>query len=78
MFVFVFVFLCSSDIWSVGCVFAELLMGQPIFAGENSIDQLVEIIKVHPSFNQNNFLMFCKSERLDLDTSVISKRHNHL
>jgi hypothetical protein len=22
--------------------------------------------------------MFCKSERLDLDTSVISKRHNHL
>jgi glycogen synthase kinase 3 beta len=36
----------AIDIWSVGCVFAELLLGQPIFAGENSIDQLVEIIKV--------------------------------
>jgi len=36
----------SIDVWSVGCVFAELILGQPIFAGESSIDQLVEIIKV--------------------------------
>eukprot|EP01126_Amoeba_proteus_P009364 TRINITY_DN13545_c0_g1_i13.p1 TRINITY_DN13545_c0_g1~~TRINITY_DN13545_c0_g1_i13.p1 ORF type:complete len:196 (-),score=29.07 TRINITY_DN13545_c0_g1_i13:58-645(-) len=34
------------DIWSSGCVLAELLIGQPIFAGESAIDQLVEIVKV--------------------------------
>lgn len=34
------------DVWSVGCVIAELLMGQPIFPGESGVDQLVEIIKV--------------------------------
>lgn len=34
------------DIWSAGCVMAELLLGQPIFPGESKIDQLVEIIKV--------------------------------
>ena len=34
------------DIWSNGCVIAEMLLGQPIFPGENSTDQLVEIIKV--------------------------------
>jgi len=36
----------AIDIWSTGCVIAELLLGQPIFAGESGIDQLVEIIKV--------------------------------
>ena len=34
------------DIWSAGCVFAELLLGQPIFPGNSGVDQLVEIIKV--------------------------------
>jgi len=36
----------AIDIWSSGCVMAELLLTQPIFAGESGIDQLVEIIKV--------------------------------
>ena len=34
------------DIWSMGCVFAELLMGQPLFPGDSGVEQLVEIIKV--------------------------------
>ncbi|KAJ2457477.1 glycogen synthase kinase 3, partial [Coemansia sp. RSA 2424] len=34
------------DIWSAGCVMAELMLGQPLFPGESGIDQLVEIIKV--------------------------------
>ena len=34
------------DVWSAGCVLAELLLGQPIFPGDSSVDQLVEIIKV--------------------------------
>eukprot|EP00250_Pteridium_aquilinum_P016407 c23090_g1_i1 orf=596-2020(+) len=36
----------SIDIWSLGCVLAELLLGQPLFPGESGVDQLVEIIKV--------------------------------
>lgn len=36
----------SIDIWSAGCVMAELLLGQPMFPGDTGIDQLVEIIKV--------------------------------
>ena len=37
---------CIIDVWSVGCVIAELLLGQPLFPGESGVDQLVEIIKV--------------------------------
>jgi len=36
----------SIDIWSAGCVVAELLMGQPLFPGDSGVDQLVEIIKI--------------------------------
>ncbi|CDO69042.1 hypothetical protein BN946_scf184834.g49 [Trametes cinnabarina] len=36
----------NIDIWSTGCVMAELMLGQPLFPGESGIDQLVEIIKV--------------------------------
>ncbi|KAJ8388502.1 hypothetical protein AAFF_G00132160 [Aldrovandia affinis] len=36
----------SIDVWSAGCVLAELLLGQPIFPGDSGVDQLVEIIKV--------------------------------
>lgn len=34
------------DIWSMGCVMAELLLGLPLFPGDSGVDQLVEIIKV--------------------------------
>jgi len=36
----------SIDIWSMGCVMAEMILGQPLFPGESGVDQLVEIIKV--------------------------------
>jgi serine/threonine protein kinase len=36
----------AIDVWSAGCVLAELLIGSPIFPGSSGVDQLVEIIKV--------------------------------
>jgi serine/threonine protein kinase len=34
------------DIWSAGCIFAELLRGKPLFPGENSIHQLHAITEL--------------------------------
>uniref|UniRef100_A0A915PI43 Cyclin-dependent kinase 7 n=1 Tax=Setaria digitata TaxID=48799 RepID=A0A915PI43_9BILA len=34
------------DMWSVGCIIAELLLRVPIFPGESDIDQLVKIYSV--------------------------------
>ncbi|KAJ6234156.1 glycogen synthase kinase-3 alpha [Anaeramoeba flamelloides] len=36
----------SIDLWSLGCVFAELLIGKPLFPGTTGLGQLVEIIKI--------------------------------
>ncbi|OLP75499.1 Glycogen synthase kinase-3 [Symbiodinium microadriaticum] len=35
----------AVDLWSIGCVLAEMLRGRPLFPGENGVDQLVEIVK---------------------------------
>lgn len=39
-------YLPAIDVWSSGCVMAELMLGCPLFPGESGVDQLVEIIKV--------------------------------
>lgn len=36
----------AIDVWSMGCVMAELLLGSPLFPGESGVDQLIEIIKI--------------------------------
>ena len=34
------------DIWSVGCIFAELILRRPIFPGQNYLDQLKIIFEI--------------------------------
>merc|ERR1712060_53811 len=36
----------SIDLWASGCVFAEMVLGQPLFTGKDGIKQFVEISKV--------------------------------
>ena len=34
------------DVWSMGCVISELVLGRPMFPGATTSDQLVEIIRI--------------------------------
>jgi len=36
----------AVDLWSVGCIFGELLSGKPLFPGSSTINQLERIIEV--------------------------------
>jgi serine/threonine protein kinase len=46
----------AIDVWSLGCVLAELLIGNPLFPGESSVDQLIEIIKILGTPTQDEVL----------------------
>ena len=37
---------CQIDVWSMGCVITELVLGRPLFPGATTSDQLVEIIRI--------------------------------
>lgn len=36
----------SIDIWSCGCIFAEMITGVPLFRGRDNQDQLLHIMRI--------------------------------
>jgi cyclin-dependent kinase len=35
----------ALDMWSVGCIFAEMVMRQPLFPGDSEIDEIFRIFR---------------------------------
>jgi serine/threonine protein kinase len=46
----------TIDLWSFGCVIGEMFLGTPLFQGEKTVDQLVEIIKVLGTPNKKEIM----------------------
>lgn len=43
----------SVDMWSLGCVLAEMIMKQPIFKGRSELDVLCKIFEIMEPANVN-------------------------
>jgi len=41
------------DMWSVGCIFAELFLRKPLFSGDSEIDQLFKIFQIFGTPNDS-------------------------
>ncbi|CAH2286326.1 mitogen-activated kinase 15 isoform X2 [Pelobates cultripes] len=57
------------DMWSVGCILGEMLLGKPLFPGTSTINQIERIMNVIPPPSQED-VMAIKSE---YGSSVISR-----
>lgn len=49
------------DIWAVGCLYAEMMTGEPLFPGESDIDQLFQIIRVVGKLNARHQLLVTRN-----------------
>lgn len=45
----------SIDVWSFGCIVAELLLGEPLFCGQSSLEQVLEIITIIGTPSKSEF-----------------------
>ena len=43
---------CAVDLWAVGAIFGEMLLGKPMFPGNNDIEQIVRVAKVRGSISR--------------------------
>mmetsp|Transcript_50394 Transcript_50394/g.157404 ORF Transcript_50394/g.157404 Transcript_50394/m.157404 type:complete len:209 (+) Transcript_50394:305-931(+) len=43
------------DMWSIGCIFAELVMKRPLFPGDSEIDELFRIFRVLGTPNEEGW-----------------------
>ncbi|KAJ2919284.1 hypothetical protein MD484_g1074, partial [Candolleomyces efflorescens] len=50
----------SIDVWSCGCIFAEMISGVPLFRGRDNQDQLLHIMRIIGTPSPAQFAKICK------------------
>ena len=62
---------CAVDVWSAGCILAELMTGKPLAAGKTEIDQLTLLADLTGTPNEDtwDYLMSLKKSRSLADAS---------
>jgi cyclin-dependent kinase len=45
-------YMTTVDIWSIGCIFAEMVNGKPLFTGVSENDQLKKIFRIRGTLNE--------------------------
>lgn len=63
------------DVWSVGCILAELLLGKPLFPGKDEADQLAKISNILGTPSEANMPGFAKLQlcALNYSSSTLSQ-----
>ena len=56
----------TIDVWSIGCVMAEMFLGEPIFPGSSSKDQMIKIMDLLGTPNTHDVTAMCKNARVRL------------
>lgn len=58
----------SIDVWSCGCIFAEMITGSPLFRGRDNNDQLLHIMRIIGTPSEAQFQKIFKETVSHLDS----------
>lgn len=75
------------DVWSVGCIMAELLTGRVLFEGDDHLDQLRKIMRIcgrpSPAMlaqiepSARNFVAQMKMDDMTIDLKQVFKKYSN-
>ena len=68
------VYSTAVDMWSVGCIFGELLTRRPMFDGQGEADQINKIFKVLGAPTEDSWPGFSKLPNADKLSARLPKR----
>ena len=60
---------CAIDMWSFGCIMAELYIGYPIFPGESENDQMSRIIEMIGVPPRNGYSISQRRQKFFIESS---------
>ena len=66
----------TIDIWSVGCILAELFNRKPLFPGKNYMDQLVKILSIIGLPNESDLTHISSAKAKEYIRSLSSQISN--
>ncbi|CAM5107098.1 unnamed protein product [Natator depressus] len=62
------------DMWSIGCILGEMLLGKPIFPGTSTVNQIEQILSVIPAPSQEDILAIHSDYRASVINRISSRR----
>lgn len=68
----------SVDIWATGCLYSEMVTGQPLFPGESDVDQLYRITKTLGKMYRKTSVASTIVETFSIGARIVNVPHRTL
>ncbi|KAM9013726.1 mitogen-activated protein kinase 15 isoform 4-T5 [Ara ararauna] len=62
------------DMWSIGCILGELLLGKPLFPGTSTVNQIEQILRVIPAPSPEDILAVQSDYRASVISCISSRQ----
>ncbi|XP_026513481.1 mitogen-activated protein kinase 15 [Terrapene carolina triunguis] len=74
MFLQLYDYTKGVDMWSIGCILGEMLLGKPLFPGTSTVNQIEQILSVIPAPSQEDILAIHSDYRASVINRISSRR----
>ena len=66
----------AVDMWSVGCILAELLSGRPLFPGKSTKNQVAMVVEITGIPKSNDLLAIKEKYNINISEEILPQKYN--